>query len=101
MYLIHVSSSRSCASSNACCGFEPPLPHTYKFQPFSVAIIPKSLDCASAHSRIHPDTADLILCGARSPRYLSSMRIAKLTLSCRPKRHHVDPTQLFTVRNAL
>src|SRR5438067_3778662 len=101
MYFMHVSESRSVASNRACCGFEPPFPHTYRFHPFSVAIMPKSLLCASAHSRIQPETADLILWGARKPRYLSSILIAKLTLSCKPKRHQVLPTQLFTVRRAL
>src|SRR6187551_3727686 len=95
---MHVALSISVASSSACCGFEPPLPHTYKFQPFSVAMIPKSLLCASAHSRIQPLTPPFNLCGERKPRYLSSIRMAKLTLSCSPKRHQVLPTQLFTVR---
>ena len=36
--------------------------------PRSVAITPTSLLCASAHSRAQPDTASLILCGARRPR---------------------------------
>src|SRR5690606_39912401 len=58
-YRIHVSLLISLASNLACCGLAPPFPHTYKFQPFSVAIIPKSLLCASAHSRTEPLTADL------------------------------------------
>src|SRR6185503_19615730 len=94
----HISSSRSVASKSACWGLEPPLPHTYRFHPFSVAMIPKSLLCASAHSRMQPLTPPFNLWGERSPRYLSSIRIAKLTLSCKPNLHQVLPTQLFTVR---
>ena len=37
------------------------------FQPFSVAITPTSLLCASAHSRVQPETAILVLCGERNP----------------------------------
>ncbi len=59
--------------------------------------MPKSLPWASAHSRIQPLTPPLSLWGARIPRYLSSIPMAKDTLSCRPKRHQVLPTQLFTV----
>src|SRR5829696_9158886 len=98
---MHVSLSTSAASNSACCGLLPPLPHTIRFQPFSVAIMPKSLLCASAHSRIHPLTPPFNLCGERSPRYRSSICIAKLTLSRSPKRHQVLPTQLFTVRRDL
>ena len=85
------SSSRSSASRTACWGRMPPLPATYRFQPRSVAMTPTSFDWASAHSRAHPDTASLILCGARRPRYRSSRRIAMPTESCTPKRHHVSP----------
>src|SRR6188508_2687019 len=101
MYLIQVSESTSATNNFACCGLEPPLPHTYKFHPFSVAMIPKSFPCASAHSRMQPLTPPFNLCGARRPRYLSSISIANDTLSCKPKRHQVLPTQLFTVRKAL
>lgn len=38
------------------------------FHPLSVAINPKSFDCASAHSRTHPDTPPLNLCGLLTPR---------------------------------
>ena len=48
-------------TARACCGFMPPLPHRYRFQPFSVAMMPKSLPCASAHSRAQPETARLEL----------------------------------------
>lgn len=53
-----------------------------------------SLFCASAHSRTHPDTAPLNLCGARMLLYRSSSRMAMPTLSPIPKRHQVVPTQL-------
>src|SRR5690606_2374215 len=66
-YLISVSRSRSAASKSAWRGFIPPLPHTYRFHPFSVAMMPTSLLCASALSRVQPDTAYLSLCGALSP----------------------------------
>jgi hypothetical protein len=33
----------------------------------SVAMMPTSLPCASAHSRVQPETPNLILCGARRP----------------------------------
>ncbi len=79
----------------------PPLPQTYKFQPPSTAITPISLLCASAHSRVQPETANLILCGARKPLYLFSNSTASPTLSSTPKRHHVLPTQDLTVRNDL
>src|SRR4051812_33968795 len=95
------SASIFAASKSAWRGLEPPFPHTYTFQPLSVAITPKSLLCASAHSRMQPLTADLSLCGARIPLYRSSMRNAKDTESCTPKRHQVEPTQLLTVRSAL
>src|SRR5688500_5877914 len=97
---MQVSLSISAASSLACWGLEPPLPHTYKFQPFSVAIMPTSLLCASAHSRIHPLTPLFNLWGALIPLYLFSSSTAKETLSCNPNRHQVLPTQLFTVRSA-
>ena len=78
----------------------PPLPHRYRFQPRSVAITPKSLDWASAHSRVQPDTADLSLCGARRPLALldpdghgHAVLYAVAT--------QVLPTQDFTVRSAL
>src|SRR5690606_30902645 len=100
-YSIHVFSSSCWASSTACLGFAPPLPHTYKFHPPSTAISPKSLPLASAHSLMHPETPPLSLCGDRSPLYLFSISMAKDTLSCIPKRHQVEPTQLFTVRNDL
>src|SRR4051812_45287302 len=93
--------SISVASNSACCGFEPPLPHTKRFQPFSVAITPKSLAWASAHSRMQPLTPPFNLCGERMPLYLSSISIANDTLSCKPNLHQVLPTQLFTVRNDL
>ena len=54
----------------------PPLPQTYRFQPRSVAIMPISLLCASAHSRVQPDTAILILWGARRPLYRFSIAMA-------------------------
>src|SRR5690554_3534138 len=98
MYRMQASLSTSLISNLACCGLDPPLPHTYRFQPFSVAIIPKSLLWASAHSLIHPETAPFNLCGDLSPLYLSSTRMAKETASCTPYRHQVDPTQLLTVR---
>ena len=65
---IRVSSSRSEASSSAWRGRMPPLPQTYRFQPFSVAMMPTSLLWASAHSRVQPEAAILILCGERRPR---------------------------------
>ena len=55
---------------------------------------------SAEHSRVHPETADLILWGARSPRYRSSSWMARLVESCTPYRHHVWPTQDFTVRSA-
>ena len=67
MYRMQVSSSRSAASRSAWRGLAPPLPQTYRFQPFSVAMMPKSLLWASAHSRTQPETAALTLCGARTP----------------------------------
>lgn len=63
--------------------------------------MPKSLPCASAHSRAQPETADLSLCGERRPRYRSSSSIARPTESCTPYRHQVSPTQDFTVRSDL
>ncbi len=62
------ASDRSFASRSAWRGVAPPLPPTYRFQPVAVAMIPKSFDWASAHSRAQPDTADLSLCGERNPR---------------------------------
>ena len=59
--------SRSPASSRAWAGTAPPLPPTYRFQPFSVAMTPKSLLRASAHSRAQPLTPPLSLCGAAEP----------------------------------
>src|SRR3954454_2711104 len=96
-----VSVSRSSASSCAWRGVKPPFPPTYRFQPFSVAITPTSLPRASAHSRAHPLTPSLILCGERRPLYLSSSATASATESCTPYRHHVWPTQDLTVRNDL
>ncbi|CPU65348.1 Uncharacterised protein [Mycobacteroides abscessus] len=95
------SSSRSSARSCACRGVNPPLPPTYTFQPLSVAMTPTSLPRASAHSRAHPETPSLILCGERRPRYRSSSSTAMPTESCTPNRHHVDPTHDFTVRSDL
>ena len=68
MYRTRSSVDRSDMNRSAWRGVKPPLPPTYRFQPFSVAMIPKSLPRASAHSRAQPDTADLSLCGARRPR---------------------------------
>src|SRR5918999_1854235 len=51
MYLISVFLSRLAASRSAWRGFMPPLPQMYRFQPFSVAMTPTSLLCASAHLR--------------------------------------------------
>src|SRR6266481_3496794 len=74
MYLTRVRSSRSVARRSAWRGFMPPFPHTYRFQPFSVAMMPTSLPWASAHSRVQPDTAIFILCGERIPRQLLHAR---------------------------
>lgn len=68
MSLMSSASFRSWASRSAWRGVAPPLPPTYRFQPPEVAMMPKSLDWASAHSRAQPDTADFSLCGDRSPR---------------------------------
>ncbi len=55
----------------------------------------------SAQLRGQPDTASFTLCGAymRHSAFSSSwpMRVE----SCVPKRHHSDPTHVFTVRSAL
>ena len=65
--VINSDLDKSDANKSACRGLMPPLPQTYRFQPFSVAITPMSLLCASAHSRVQPDTANLSLWGARNP----------------------------------
>ena len=47
-----------------------PTPHERMYVAYtwlSVAMMPTSLDCASAHSRVQPDTAIFSLCGARRP----------------------------------
>src|SRR5476651_2553099 len=79
----------------------PPLPPTCRSQPLSVATTPKSLIVASAQLRGQPDTANLVLCGVQEPQVICSRAIPIAVESCVPKRHHSDPTQVFTVRNAL
>src|ERR1700712_5279894 len=79
----------------------PPLPATYRSQPLSVAITPKSLIVASAQFRGHPDTAILVLCGVHDPHVIFSSAIPIAVESWVPNRHHSDPTQVFTVRRAL
>ncbi len=63
-----------------------------------MAITPTSLLCASAHSRVQPETANFSLCGDRNPLYRSSISSAIFTLSSTPYRHQVLPTHDLTVR---
>src|SRR6185437_14384474 len=79
----------------------PPLPPTCSSQPLSTATTPKSLIVASAQLRGQPDTASLTLCGCQEPQVIFSSAIPIAVESCVPKRHHSDPTQVFTVRSAL
>src|SRR3546814_19902225 len=69
--------------------------------PESTQITPKSLIVASAQLRGQPDTAILNLCGIHEPQVICSVLIPSPVESCVPKRHHSDPTQVLTVRNAL
>src|SRR3990170_1222838 len=79
----------------------PPLPPTCNSQPESTATTPKSLIVASAQLRGQPETAILNLCGVHAPQVIFSSAIPMLVESCVPKRHHSDPTQVFTVLSAL
>src|SRR3569623_2364606 len=56
---------------------------------------------ASAQLRGQPDTAILNLCGVHEPQLIFSSLIPRPVESCVPKRHHSEPTQVFTVRSDL
>src|SRR3546814_18173760 len=62
---------------------------------------PKSLIVASAQFLGQPLTAILNLCGIQLPQLICSSLTPRPVESCVPKRHHSDPTQVFTVRRAL
>ena len=79
----------------------PPFPATWMSHPLSVAMTPKSLIVASAQFRGQPDTAILVLCGVQLPQVIFSRAMPIAVESCVPKRHHSEPTQVLTVRNAL
>src|SRR5438477_12816085 len=61
---------------------------------------PTSLIPASAQLRGQPDTASLTLCGAYIRHSARSRSLPIRVEFCVPKRHHSEPTQVFTVRNA-
>src|SRR5687768_18202754 len=79
----------------------PPFPPTCSSYPLSTQTMPKSLIVASAQLRGQPDTAILNLCGIQLPQLIRSILTPSPVESCVPKRHHSDPTQVFTVRSAL
>ncbi|MNU00427.1 hypothetical protein D3C72_2435560 [compost metagenome] len=56
---------------------------------------------ASAQLRGQPETASFTLCGVQVPQVIRSSLTPRPVLSCVPKRHHSDPTQVFTVRSPL
>src|SRR3546814_2642263 len=60
-----------------------------------------SLIVASAQLRGQPLTAILNLWGIHDPQPICSILMPRPVESCVPKRHHSDPTQVFTVRRAL
>src|SRR4051812_15450837 len=78
----------------------PPLPPTTISQPDSTPITPTSLMPDSAQLRGQPETASLTLCGAYMRHSARSRSWPILVESCTPKRHHSEPTQVFTVRSA-
>src|SRR3546814_19019747 len=59
---------------------------------------PKALIVASAQFLGQPLTAILNLCGIQLPQLICSSLTPRPVESCVPKRHHSDPTQVFTVR---
>src|SRR3546814_9524907 len=67
----------------------------------STQITPMSLIVASAQFRGQPLTAILNLWGIHDPQLICSILMPRPVESCVPKRHHSDPTQVFTVRRAL
>ena len=56
---------------------------------------------ASAQLRGQPETAILNLCGVQVPQVIFSSLTPMLIDACVPKRHHSEPTQVFTVRSPL
>src|SRR5438128_10106795 len=54
----------------------------------------------SAQLRGQPDTASLTLCGAYIRHSARSRSLPSCVESCVPKRHHSEPTHVFTVRRA-
>ncbi len=64
-------------------------------------MMPTSLIATSAQLRGQPDTASLTLCGAHILKKAFSRSMPIWVESCVPKRHHSEPTQVFTVRSAL
>src|SRR5258708_9946850 len=79
----------------------PPLPPTWSSYPLSTQTIPKSLIVASAQLRGQPETAILNLWGIHEPQLIRSILMPCPAESCVPKRHHSEPTQVFTVLSAL
>src|SRR3990167_8056202 len=79
----------------------PPLPPTWSSYPLSTQTTPKSLIVASAQFLGQPDTAILNLWGIHEPQVIRSSFTPRPVESCVPKRHHSDPTQVFTVRRLL
>ena len=59
---------------------------------------PMSLQVASAQLRGQPETASFTLAGVHDPHMNFSSLMPSPVESCVPKRHHSEPTQVFTVR---
>src|SRR6185312_8579248 len=74
----------------------PPLPPTCSSHPLSTAMTPKSLIVDSAQLRGQPDTASFTLCGCHEPQVIFSSATPMPVESWVPKRHHSEPTQVFT-----
>src|SRR3954471_18392495 len=81
--------------------WRPAAPAKWISYPESTQTTPTSLHVASEQLRGQPDTAILTLAGVQLPHMNFSMRMPRPVESCVPKRHHSDPTQVFTVRSPL
>ena len=79
----------------------PAAPAKWISYPESTQMTPTSLQVASAQLRGQPETASFTLAGVHEPHMNFSILTPSPVESWVPKRHHSEPTQVFTVRSPL